>query len=72
MARAGHGFLPLVLSLSILVAGCASDLLIPPITGTTTVATFHASDYVFDGPEQLPAGQTVVRLLNDGQQPHHI
>ena len=35
-----------------------------------SVATFSAWEHKFDGPDQLPAGQTVVRLRNRGQKPH--
>ncbi|HSE59945.1 MAG TPA: hypothetical protein VLA99_14690 [Nitrospiraceae bacterium] len=72
MARAGRGFHAFVLFLLVLATGCATDPSGPHITGTTTIATFHASDFGFEGPDRLPAGQTVVRLVNHGQQPHHI
>jgi len=35
-------------------------------------AKFSALDYRFDGPEQLPAGQTKVRLKNKGKEPHQL
>jgi hypothetical protein len=72
MVGAGRGFCLLFSSLLVLATGCATDTLTPRVAGTTTVATFHATDYGFEGPDQLPAGQTVVRLLNHGRQPHHI
>jgi hypothetical protein len=33
---------------------------------------FIAHDYGFDGPDQLPAGLTTVRIVNQGQDLHHI
>jgi len=35
-------------------------------------AVFTASDYRFDGPETIPAGQTTVRLRNRGKEPHQL
>ena len=72
MARAGRGFHLLVFSILVLGTGCTTNSLTPHLIATTTVVTFHASDYGFEGPDQLPAGQTVIRLVNHGQQPHHI
>lgn len=34
--------------------------------------TFSASDYRFEGPDTIPAGQTTVRLRNRGKQPHQL
>ena len=36
------------------------------------IVTFSASDSRLEGPEQLPAGQTTVRLHNRGQEPHQL
>jgi hypothetical protein len=41
----------------------------PPRPG---VVTFSASEHRFDGPDQLPAGQTTVHLKNRGKQPHQL
>jgi uncharacterized cupredoxin-like copper-binding protein len=38
----------------------------------SNVVTFSASDHRFDGPDQLPAGQTTVRLRNHGKEPHQL
>ena len=35
-------------------------------------ATFSASDYRFEGPDRIPAGQTTVRLRNRGKEPHQL
>ena len=35
-------------------------------------ATFSASDYRFEGPDTIPAGQTTVRLRNRGKEPHQL
>jgi uncharacterized cupredoxin-like copper-binding protein len=36
------------------------------------IATFSATDYKFDGPDRLPAGETVVRLKNRGTELHQL
>jgi uncharacterized cupredoxin-like copper-binding protein len=36
------------------------------------IASFSASDYRFDGPDSLPAGETVVRLKNRGKALHQL
>jgi hypothetical protein len=33
---------------------------------------FVAHDYGFMGPDRLPAGLTTVRIVNEGQDLHHI
>jgi uncharacterized cupredoxin-like copper-binding protein len=38
----------------------------------SSVATFSAWEHRFDGPNQLPAGQTTVRLHNRGKEPHQL
>lgn len=40
-------------------------------TGNASVE-FVARDYGFSGPDRLPAGLTTVRILNEGQDLHHI
>jgi hypothetical protein len=32
----------------------------------------HAGDYSFHAPDTIPAGLTRIRLLNQGQEPHHL
>ncbi|HSF68916.1 MAG TPA: hypothetical protein VLA47_00945, partial [Nitrospira sp.] len=49
--------------------GTASGALSPP---SSNVVTFTASDHRFKGPDQLPAGQTTVRLHNKGKDPHQL
>ncbi|HEX2171504.1 MAG TPA: hypothetical protein VHL09_03550, partial [Dehalococcoidia bacterium] len=34
--------------------------------------TFNAADYSFSGPDTVPAGWTSIRLVNQGQEPHHL
>jgi len=36
------------------------------------VATFSSWEYRFEGPDQLPAGQTTVRLKNKGKEAHQL
>lgn len=33
--------------------------------------TIHAADYSFDAPDQIEAGLVKVKLVNNGQEPHH-
>src|SRR5262245_35231120 len=46
-------------------AATQSSVVTPP------VIDIMASDYAFDAPDTLPAGMVTVRLMNDGQEPHH-
>ena len=45
-------------------------------TGTaatqSNAVTFSAQEYGFEGPDQLTAGQTTVRLRNRGKEPHQL
>ena len=41
-----------------------------PVGGEPVV--FVARDYGFSGPDRLPAGRTTVRIVNEGQDLHHI
>lgn len=38
----------------------------------STAVTFSAREFGFDGPDQLPAGQTTVRLRIRGKEPHQL
>ena len=40
--------------------------------GADTPVVFVAHDYGFTGPDHLPAGLTTVRIVNEGQDLHHI
>jgi hypothetical protein len=44
----------------------------PPAPTKPNVVTFTATDFAFTGPAQIPAGQTILRLSNQGKQPHHM
>ncbi len=39
---------------------------------SSNVAAFTAREHRFEGPDQLPAGQTTVRLHNKGKDPHQL
>jgi thiosulfate dehydrogenase len=39
---------------------------------TGSVVTVHASDFAFDGPDQVPAGMITFRMVNDGPGLHHM
>jgi hypothetical protein len=60
------------------VLGCGSERSTPaadaalPRTTQTNVVSFTATDFAFSGPAQIPAGQTILRLSNQGKQPHHM
>ena len=43
-----------------------------PSDPQANIVTFSASDSRLEGPEQLPAGQTTVRLRNRGKEPHQL
>jgi uncharacterized cupredoxin-like copper-binding protein len=73
MACHGGRLLVLVGSLLVLGYGCINREPSPiPASPVPLVATFLAHDYGFNGPDSLPAGMTVIRILNQGQEPHHI
>lgn len=36
------------------------------------VVTFHAKDFAFEGPAEIPAGMTTIKMVNDGPNLHHI
>jgi uncharacterized cupredoxin-like copper-binding protein len=38
----------------------------------SATVTFTATDYAFDGPSEIPAGPTELRLVNQGKEPHHL
>jgi hypothetical protein len=46
----------------------------PPIAGTPPVAaqTVTMKDFTFEAPATLPAGRSIVRVVNDGPQPHEM
>jgi uncharacterized cupredoxin-like copper-binding protein len=45
----------------------------PAATGASVnVASYDASDFRLSGPAELPAGRTRFRLVNKGQEPHHL
>lgn len=61
-------------SVAWLMAGCAHDAsqktsapISPP-----PVITYTAHDYSFEGPETIPGGLTTIRLVNRGQDLHHV
>ena len=60
-------------SLSSLAGGCAREVqhgasgpVSPPII------TYTAKDYAFEGPETIAGGLTTLRLVNQGQDLHHL
>src|SRR5262245_5431085 len=55
-----------------LMAGAFFPPSVTAVAAPSKEARFSALDYRFDGPEQLPAGQTTVRLKNNGKKPHQL
>ena len=63
----------------VLFAGAAAFLSTSTLRGARAdagfkipVVTVHAKEFAFEMPKSLPAGQTSFRLINDGQQIHHL
>lgn len=55
----------------------ASTTQVPPASaaaaaGAPNVITVHAKDFAFDGPKQIPAGLTTIKMINDGPNLHHV
>ncbi|HLA90055.1 MAG TPA: hypothetical protein VJL28_06465 [Gemmatimonadaceae bacterium] len=44
----------------------------PADAGTPAVVTFHAKDFAFEGPAEVTAGLTTIKLVNDGPGFHHL
>ena len=42
------------------------------LPGGEAAVVFVAHDYGFSGPDRLPAGLTTVRIVNTGQDLHHV
>jgi hypothetical protein len=42
------------------------------VADAPNVVTVTATDYAFDAPDQIPAGLTAIRLVNQGPSLHHI
>jgi hypothetical protein len=57
--------------------GMIKSLTVQPASETaasepTADLTVHLMDYTFDLPESLPAGQTTLKVINDGPEPHEL
>jgi hypothetical protein len=73
MRNALYGSLVFVLSALMSAPGWASDRNVgEEMRGGNGTVVFVAHDYGFSGPDQIPAGLTTVRILNEGQDLHHI
>jgi hypothetical protein len=44
----------------------------PAAPSAPVIVTVHARDYAFDAPDQVPAGMTTFRMVNDGPALHHV
>ncbi len=58
-----------VISGLVALAACKAE---PPAAPTPAVLTFTATDFAFTGPTASTPGLTTFRLVNQGQEPHHI
>ena len=73
MRNALLGFLVFVLNALMSAPGWASDGHHgEEMRGGNGTVVFVAHDYGFRGPDQIPACLTPVRILNEGQDLHHI
>ncbi|MDQ6732800.1 MAG: hypothetical protein M3Z35_01595, partial [Nitrospirota bacterium] len=56
-----------------LLASCSQTVLShrPASPDFGTIA-FLAEDYRFDGPQKVMAGDTIIRMRNQGREAHHI
>ncbi len=74
---------PLILTASVLLAGCtgskeqaaSSNTPVATQAGAPVgpaVVTVHAKDFAFDAPAQISGGLTTFKLVNDGQTFHHM
>ena len=45
---------------------------VDPVAETVPVVTVEAHDFSFDAPAEVPAGRTTIRLVNHGQEIHHV
>ena len=70
-----YGFYAAILFLSVGVASAEASSAGSQNTATPgggQAVVFVARDYGFSGPDRLPAGRTTVRIVNEGQDLHHI
>ncbi len=73
MRYAFYGFLVLVLVTVMAAPARAHDHRnADEVSNGDGAVIFVAHDYGFHGPEQIPAGLTTVRIVNQGQDLHHI
>jgi uncharacterized cupredoxin-like copper-binding protein len=61
---------PLMLSLA--AVGAPMSLAHRLATPVTPVVTVHASEFAYTGPKTIKSGVTLFRLINDGNELHHL
>lgn len=71
MSAQGFRFISTFLAamLPVALAGVGPAVAAP---ADTTSVVFTARDYGFDGPDRIPAGVSTIRIVNQGQDLHHI
>ena len=73
MGYALYGYLVFVLTMvTVLPADARDRQRADEARSSDSVVVFVAHDYGFSGPDRLPAGVTTVRIVNQGQDLHHI
>ena len=63
-----------ILVMAIVLSACGSAVASSPATTGTPIPeiTIKAADYSFDAPAQIEARLVKIKLVNDGQEPHHV
>ena len=62
-------FLPAAI---LVLAACAKKDAPPPAPPAPQEVTFTATDFAFTGPDSIAPGVTSIRVVNQGQQDHHL
>lgn len=71
MTRTAYSNATTVILLGVLASGC-STAGSTERPGTPRELVVHAADFAFSAPDTVPAGLTTLRLVNDGNEMHHL
>ncbi len=72
MAIPRHPLLGWIVCSLLFTVGLPAGTAHPAASSEPVIATFVADDHQFRGPDQLAAGQTILRLQNRGDEPHQL
>jgi hypothetical protein len=61
---------PALLAVPLVLAACAPGA--KDATGSAPIITYTATDFAFTGPDSITPGVTAIRLVNHGNQMHHL